>query len=61
MDNKGKNGLPTSWICTCISSGEVFEVFTRKDLEKIEATGLFTVEEAGDYLGRINEEIKANG
>lgn len=61
MDNRGKGGLPATWMCTCIASGEVFEVFTRKDRDKVEDTGLFTIEEACEYLGRINAEIKANG
>lgn len=55
-DNKGKNGSPTSWICTCLASGEVFEFFTKSNADKARDSGLFKVEEAGEYLVRINRE-----
>ena len=58
MDNKGRNGRPTSWMCTCIASGEVFELFTKEDASKARDSGLFKVEEAAEYLGRINREAK---
>ena len=47
-----------SWIITCISTGEVFEIFERDNYDKAKNSDLFKIETAAEYLGRINQQIK---
>ena len=52
---------PTSWMITCIATGEVFEVFSANDAAMARKSTFVRVETAIEYLGRINKEIKADG
>ena len=56
-----KTGRPTSWMIRCTSTGECFEVFTKASADKAIASDLFFVEETGEYLARLNREIKRDG
>lgn len=47
-----------SYMITCVSTGEVWEVCKKGDAQKAHDSGLFLVETAHEYLCRINEEIK---
>lgn len=46
-----------SWVCTS-PAGVVREFFNRRNVEKAAAAG-WRIEPVGDYLHRINEQIKA--
>ena len=50
----------TTWMITCIATGEVFEVFSAKDAEKAKQSPFVKVETAIEYLGRLNREIKGD-
>jgi hypothetical protein len=54
-----KTGRPTSWTIRCLATGECFELFTKANTDKAIASGLFFVEETGEYLARINRELAA--
>lgn len=47
-----------SWVCTCIITGRVWEVFSYSHAVEADKTNVILVETAMEYLGRINEEIK---
>ena len=47
-----------SWVCTCITTGRVWEVFSFDEAQKAEKTNTIKVENIIDYLGRINREIQ---
>ena len=47
-----------SWVCTCITTGRVWEVFNYKQAVEADKTNVIMVETAMEYLSRINEEIK---
>jgi len=51
-------GSPTTWMITCIATGEVFEVFDSEDARKAMESPFVKVETAAEYLGRINREIR---
>lgn len=51
-------GRPTTWICTCLSTGCVFEIFDDRNYRTANACNSIKVETAGQYLSRINEELK---
>lgn len=45
-----------SWVVT-LANGAVRETFSRTNAKRLHACG-FRVETAGQYLGRINQEIR---
>lgn len=47
-----------SWVCTCISTGRVWETFSYKHAIAADKTNVIMVETAMEYLCRINEEPK---
>jgi hypothetical protein len=47
-----------SWVCTCITTGRVWEVFKYNQAVAADKTNVIMVETAMEYLTRINEEIK---
>lgn len=49
---------PGSWIVTCLSTGTVWEIFEQKDYDDAVKCSSVMIEPIGEYLGRINQEIK---
>ncbi len=49
-----------SWIITNNRTGEVFEVFDRRIVDRLDRSKV-RIEEAAEYLGRINAEIAKGG
>ncbi|WP_341232417.1 hypothetical protein [uncultured Methylophaga sp.] len=47
-----------SWVCTCSTTGRVWEVFSHKQAVAADKTNVIMVETAMDYLCRINQEAK---
>lgn len=49
---------PTTWMITCLATGEVFEIFDRANARKPMESPFVKVETAMEYLGRINRDIR---
>lgn len=50
-----------SWVITCTHTGKGLETFSAATAERARAVKGLIVESIGDYLARINEEIKHGG
>lgn len=47
-----------SWVVTCLVTGRVWEMFDRRDADKARQIKSAKVEPIGEYLARINQEVR---
>lgn len=53
------DGRSGSWVVSSPDGKRVYELYERKDVQIVANAG-WKIETAGEYLGRINAEIRAN-